>query len=566
MGSDRNDVSGGSVRWLPLGRWAWLPIPILLAAMGAFWAADWQGSHESVYLLLTLNLVFSLLVCVLVAYLIARSFVVRSTPGLLLLGCGVVIWGPAGVVAAAVAHGDANISITIYNSCVWLSGLCHLVGVSLSRRSRRPLSPPVLWLLACYAHAVGTVVLITLFTLAGWMPAFFVQGRGGTPVRQIVLVSAIVMFALTALLLGVTRRKRLSAFAYWYALALLLIAAGLLGVALQSYHASILGWTGRATQALGGVYMLIAAGASVWESRVWGISLEGALKEERDFNTAVLDTAGALVVVLDAQGRITRFNRVCERLTGYAATEVLGRTCAELLLPPNERAEVQEVWNALTSGSVSSRHENHWLTRDGTPRLIDWSSTALMGEAGEVHHVVAIGVDVTDQKRAQEALRNANGDLRAQAGQLQTLNDALEAHQRELQTANENLRAQEEELRSQAAALRESEERYRTLFDNAPDAIVVHRGGRFLHANDAALRLIGAGRFGNWHSTRSWTFSVPKNAKESWSECIPPWQAGGCRCARPPCGGWMVRRSRWSSTRCRSISRAHGRFRRSSAT
>ncbi len=361
------NLHGGVYGWHP-GRWAWLPIPVLLVAMGAFWAAGWQGSHESVYLLLTLNLVFSLLVCLVVAYLVARSFLVRGTPGLLLLGCGVAIWGPAGVVATAVAHGDANLSITIYNSCLWLSGLCHLAGVSLSLRPRRALSPPAPWLLAGYVLAAGAVTLVTLLALAGWIPTFFVQERGGTPVRQAVLSSAIAMFALTALLLGVTRHQPTSTFGYWYALALLLIAVGLLGVALQSYHAGILGWTGRGSQALGGLYMLIAAAVCVRESRVWGISLE-------------------------------------------------------------------------------------------------------------------------------EALQDANGSLRVQAEQLQTLNDMLEVRQRELETANEDLRVQEQELRRQAEALRESEERYRTLFDAAPDAIVVHREGRFLAANDALLRLAGAPNF-----------------------------------------------------------------------
>ena len=498
MGSDPNDGRDEGVHGLHLSRWAWLPIPVLVAALGVFWAADWQGSHESVYLLLTLNIVFSLLVCLVVAYLAARSFLVRSTPGLLLLGCGVVIWGPAGVVATAAARGDANLSITIYNSCLCLSGLCHLAGVSLSLRSRRPLSPPALWLPAGYACAVGVVALVTLLALAGWIPTFFVEEQGGTPVRQVVLISAITMFALTALLLGVTRRKRTSDFGYWYALALLLIAAGLLGVALQSYHASILGWTGRATQALGGLYMLIAAVVSVRESRVWGISLEGALKEEQDFSAAVLDTAGALVVVLDAQGRITRFNRACERLTGYKAADVLGRTCSEFLIPPAEMAGVQEMWDALAGGSVPIRHENHWLTRDGTPRLIDWSNTVLAGEVGEVRHVIAIGIDITDRKQAQEALRDANEDLRAQAEQLQTLNDALEVRQRELQTANEDLRVQEEELRSQAEALGESEERYHTLFDTAPDAIIVHRDGRFLRCQQ---RRLASGRSGHLPGT-----------------------------------------------------------------
>ncbi|MEW6750082.1 MAG: response regulator [Candidatus Latescibacterota bacterium] len=49
--------------------------------------------------------------------------------------------------------------------------------------------------------------------------------------------------------------------------------------------------------------------------------------------------------------------------------------------------------------------------------------------------------------------------------------------------------------RPTGAALRESEERYRGLCETAPDAIVVHRDGRFLEANGAALRLVGAATF-----------------------------------------------------------------------
>jgi PAS domain S-box-containing protein len=518
--NDRRDARAGVCRLRP-SRLAWVPIPVLLTALGVFWAADWQGSHESIYLLLTLNLVFSLLVCLVVAYLVMRSFLVRGAPGLLLLSCGVVLWGPAGVVATAAARGDANLSITIYNSCVWLSGLCHLAGVSLALRSRRSLSPPALWLLSGCVCAVGAMALVVLLALAGWMPAFLIEEQGGTPVRQVVLISAIVMFALTAALLGATGRRTwagnregsrpgappnatgrvwepgrpMSAFAYWYALALLLIAVGLLGVALQTSHASILGWTGRATQALGGLYMLIAAVASVRESRVWEISLEAALREERDFNAAVLETAGALVVVLDAQGRITRFNRACERLTGYSAPDVLGRTFWEFLIPPDERAEVRETWQAIHAGNVPSRNEHHWLTRDGTRRLIDWSNTTLTTGAGQVGHVVAIGIDITERKQAQESLRDANENLRAQAERLRTFNDMLQAKQQEVEAANEDLRVQEEELREQAEALRESEQRYRTLFETAPDAIVVHRDGRLLAANDALLRLAGAGSF-----------------------------------------------------------------------
>jgi hypothetical protein len=70
--------------WLRL--LAWLPIPLLLTVL---WAGDLPGSYEPPYLLMALNFVFSTLVSGFIAYLIARSFSIRCTPGLRMLGCGV---------------------------------------------------------------------------------------------------------------------------------------------------------------------------------------------------------------------------------------------------------------------------------------------------------------------------------------------------------------------------------------------------------------------------------------------------------------------------------------------
>ena len=128
-----------------------------------------------------------------------------------------------------------------------------------------------LWLAAAYTVALGCVGLVTLSALAGWTPTFFVQGQGGTPLRHLVLGSATAMFVLTAVLLKGASRRPLSAFLYWYTLALGLIAVGLFGIMIESVHAGPLSWTGRTAQFLGGAYMLIAAIASVRESRVWGI-------------------------------------------------------------------------------------------------------------------------------------------------------------------------------------------------------------------------------------------------------------------------------------------------------
>ncbi|MEW6444092.1 MAG: PAS domain S-box protein [bacterium] len=125
---------------------------------------------------------------------------------------------------------------------------------------------------------------------------------------------------------------------------------------------------------------------------------EEALREERDFTAAVLDTAGALVVVLDREGRITRFNRACEAITGYPAEEALGRVSWDFLIPSEELPGVRQVWAALQAGDFPNRHENHWVAKDGSRRLIEWSNTAIAGARGEVEHVIATGVDITERR------------------------------------------------------------------------------------------------------------------------------------------------------------------------
>jgi len=67
--------------------------------------------------------------------------------------------------------------------------------------------------------------------------------------------------------------------------------------------------------------------------------IERELRKERDFISAVLSTAGALVVVLDRQGRIVRFNRACEKLTGFSSREVESKCFWDHFLLPDELDE-----------------------------------------------------------------------------------------------------------------------------------------------------------------------------------------------------------------------------------
>lgn len=65
-------------------------------------------------------------------------------------------------------------------------------------------------------------------------------------------------------------------------------------------------------------------------------------------------------------------------------------------------------------GPFPREAQGYWLTRDGTTRLISWWYTPLHGSDGSIEHMIATGIDITEQFEAEEALRESEEKLRAQ--------------------------------------------------------------------------------------------------------------------------------------------------------
>ena len=160
-----------------------------------------------------------------------------------------------------------------------------------------------------------------------------------------------------------------------------------------------------------------------------------ALIDEREFMDTVLDIAGSLVCVIDPEGRFLRFNRACELLSGWTFEEIRGRPLYEFLVPADEIEAVRTDLARLRAGEPPAPNTNSWVTRSGALRLISWLDVCFFDAAGQLTHVVSTGTDVTDERRAQAALRGveAAGTLLAKHGPtpeamakvLQTLADEM---------------------------------------------------------------------------------------------------------------------------------------------
>ena len=159
-----------------------------------------------------------------------------------------------------------------------------------------------------------------------------------------------------------------------------------------------------------------------------------ALQKERNLISATLGAAkDLLVVVLDREGRIVQFNRVCEQLTGYSSEEVKGRRPWNFLLLPEETPAVREIFKEVVGGTPNQT-ENHWVTKDGRRLLISWSNSAVMSE-GSVEFVIATGIDQTERAEARQRAEESEATVRAL---LETATQAILAinRQRQIVLAN----------------------------------------------------------------------------------------------------------------------------------
>ena len=140
--------------------------------------------------------------------------------------------------------------------------------------------------------------------------------------------------------------------------------------------------------------------------------VQSTLRREATFTSTTLDTAGALIVVLDREGRIVRFNREGEQVTKYMAEEVVGKRLMDVFIPPEDIEKVREMFSQIIGGRYPVECECDWLTKNGSRRKIDWTNTALPERDGSVKFVIATGIDVTEKRRAEESLRASEEQLR----------------------------------------------------------------------------------------------------------------------------------------------------------
>jgi len=231
------------------------------------------------------------------------------------------------------------------------------------------------------------------------------------------------------------------------------------------------------------ILLFAAATVSAWYAGLKSAKQE--LEIERQIISKAIDTTACLIVVLDSQGRIVRFNQACEKTTGYSLAEVVDKYVWDLFLIPEEVEPIQTVFAKLNAENYYSEYQNYWRTKNGDKRFISWSNTVMIHGDGLVQYVIATGIDITDRKSAEIALALSYAKLETRVKQ---------------RTA---------ELTVASLALQAQEERFRCLSACSPMGIfMADFEGRYTYANPRCQAILG--------------LSLAEILGEGWENCIHP--------------------------------------------
>jgi PAS domain S-box-containing protein len=128
------------------------------------------------------------------------------------------------------------------------------------------------------------------------------------------------------------------------------------------------------------------------------------LRKEQEFAEGIIDTAQAIVLVLDTDGRVLRFNRFLEALTGVRAAESRGKHWTEVFLAPRLRSEGLRPFRATLENTVIRGETYPIVGVDGIERQVSWWATAMHDAQGKVSGILAIGHDMTELVAANRKL------------------------------------------------------------------------------------------------------------------------------------------------------------------
>ncbi|MDD5194573.1 MAG: PAS domain S-box protein [Candidatus Omnitrophica bacterium] len=139
---------------------------------------------------------------------------------------------------------------------------------------------------------------------------------------------------------------------------------------------------------------------------------EEEITREKENAQKYIDIAGVVMIIIDAQGKVSLINKKGCELLGYKKEEIIGKDWCDNFIPEDEKDKVRDLSDRMLKGEieVNEYFENHVLTKNGKS-LISWCGIILRDDKGAITGHLSSGEDITERKKAEEQQRLLLKDL-----------------------------------------------------------------------------------------------------------------------------------------------------------
>jgi PAS domain S-box-containing protein len=137
------------------------------------------------------------------------------------------------------------------------------------------------------------------------------------------------------------------------------------------------------------------------------VTEQRAAEESKRFLAALVESSNDAIAAFAPSGAILTWNRGAEVLLGYRSNEAIGSN-ATILLAPDRRRELQQRLQTVSTGYTTDPYDTVVRRKDGRDIDVSLTLSAVRNRAGEVVGISAIARDITEHKRLDRELREAD--------------------------------------------------------------------------------------------------------------------------------------------------------------
>jgi len=135
-------------------------------------------------------------------------------------------------------------------------------------------------------------------------------------------------------------------------------------------------------------------------------TVEEALRNETDFNKTLIQSSPIFFVAISSEGKLLMINDHMLQALGYHRNQVVNSDYLSVFVPKEDQDDLKKVFERLIVMREPSLSENHVLTSDGRKLLVEWHGRPVF-KGKDFDFFIGVGVDITERKKAEEALKKS---------------------------------------------------------------------------------------------------------------------------------------------------------------